>query len=115
MGMSTSSRKVTPPPSARSHARVRSDPLELVLELGELAAAGHQAHELLAVDLALAERAEALAGFQDHEAVPGGVRVWGVVGDKDPRHAAVARLQDVLQDDARLLDAECRRRLVEDQ
>src|SRR3954471_3196980 len=115
MGMSTSSRKVTPPPSARSHARVRSDPLELVLELGELAPTGHEAHELLAVDLALAERAEALAPVQDDEAVADRVRVVRVVRDEDHRDAAVARLKDVLEDDARLFDAERRRRLVEDQ
>src|SRR3954471_7352089 len=109
MGMSTSSRKVTPPPSARSHARVRSDPLELVLELGELAAAGHQAHQLLPVDLALAERPEALAAIQDHEAVADRVGMVRVVGDEDHGDAAVSRLQDVLQDDARLLHTERRR------
>ena len=36
-----------------------SDLLELVLELGELAAAGHEADEFLPIDLMLAIRAEA--------------------------------------------------------
>src|SRR2546429_7840804 len=38
-----------------------------------------------------------------------------VVGDEDHRDATVPGLEDVLEDDAGLLDAERRRRLVEDQ
>ena len=63
----------------------------------------------------LLERAEALAAVQDHEAVADGVGVVRVVRDEDHGDAAFARLQDVLEDDARLLHAERRRRLVEDQ
>src|SRR4029453_8429180 len=91
------------------------DRLELVLELGQLATAGHQAHELLPVDLRLVVRSEALAAVEDHEAVADRIRVMRVVGDEDHRDSALAGLEDVLQDDARLLDTECGRRLVEDQ
>src|SRR5438046_2769218 len=79
------------------------DLLQLVLELGELTTAGHQAHELLPVDLTLPERAEALPAVQDDEPVADRIRVVRVVRDEDHGHPAVARLEDVLQDDACLL------------
>ena len=47
--------------------------------------------------------------------VPDQERVMGVVGDEHDPDAGLARLVDVLEDDARLLDAERRGRLVEDQ
>ena len=63
----------------------------------------------------LRERADALPAVQHDEAVADGVGVVRVVRDEDDAHAALARLQDVLQDDARLLHSEGRGRLVEDQ
>ena len=56
-----------------------------------------------------------LPPVQDHEPVADWVSVVRVVRDEDHRDAAVARLEDVAQHDARLLHAERRRRLVEDQ
>ena len=47
--------------------------------------------------------------------VPDEERVMRVVGDEHDTDATLARLVDVLQDDARLLDAERRGRLVQDQ
>src|SRR5882672_6961543 len=94
--------------SLRFNSDLDLDRLELVLELRQFLAAGHQAHELLPVDLGLLECAEALATVQDHEAVADWVRVMRVVGDEDDCDAPFARLQDVLEDDPRLLHAECR-------
>src|SRR3954469_21302399 len=91
------------------------DGLELLLELGQLAAPGHQPDKLLAVDLRLLVHAKTLAAVQDHEPVAHRIGVVRVVRDEDDGHAPFARLQDVLEDDAGLLHAERRRRLVEDQ
>src|SRR5919201_5988836 len=101
-------------PETRSFLAARQR-LELVLELGELGAAGHQADELLLVDLALGVRPEGLAAVQDHEAVAGGVGVVRVVRDEDDAGAVLARAHDVPQNDPGSLHTERRRRLVEDQ
>src|SRR5439155_17066101 len=66
-------------------------------------------------DLRLFVGPEALAAVQDDEAVTDRIRVMRIVGDEDDRDPAFTRLQDVLQNDAGLLDAERRGRLVEDQ
>src|SRR3954451_4512809 len=91
------------------------DRLELLLELGQLAASGHQPDELFAVDLRLLVHAETLAAVQDHEPVAHRIGVMRVVRDEDDGHASFARLQDVLEHDTGLLHAERRRGLVEDQ
>src|SRR4051812_17737016 len=65
------------------------DRLELVLELRQLAAAGHQARELLKLESRLLEDAEALAAVQDHEAVADRIGVVRVVCDEDDSDAAV--------------------------
>src|SRR5258705_2391081 len=101
--------------SSRFNSELDLDRLELVLELGQLLAARHQADELLSVDLGLLERAEALAAIEDHEAVAHRIRVVRVVRDEDDGDATLACLQDVPEDDAGLLHAECRRRLCPDQ
>src|SRR5205823_6637470 len=59
----------------------RPDHREVVLELRQLAAAGHQPGELLEVDLRLLVGAEARAPVQDHEAVADRVGVVRVVRD----------------------------------
>ena len=56
-----------------------------------------------------------LAQLQDDEVVADQVGVVRVVGDEDDAEAGVARRRGVLQHHAGLLDAERRRRLVEDQ
>ena len=56
-------------------------------------------------DLALAPVAHQPAAVEDHEAVADRVGVVRVVGDEDDAEPAVARLRDVAQHDARLLDA----------
>src|SRR4051794_5316743 len=91
------------------------DRRELVLQLDELAPARHQPRQLLEVDLRLLVRPEARAAVQDHEPVPHRIGVVRVVRDEDDGHPAFARLQDVLEHDARLLHAERGGRLVEDQ
>src|SRR5947199_4564910 len=96
-------------------AQVGLDLVELVLELHEFAAAGHQPYQLLSIDVGLFVCAEALAAVQDHEAIADGVCVVRVVGDEDDGDSAIASLEDVLQHDTGLLDAERRRRLVENQ
>ena len=67
------------------------------------------------VDLALRVVADHPAAVEEHEAVADREGVVRVVGDEDHADAALARLEDVLEHDARLLDAERRGRLVEDQ
>src|SRR5438477_4684398 len=88
---------------------------ELVLELDQLTAAGHQAYEVMQFDLAFAIRSQRPAAVEDHKPVPNGECMMRVVRDEDDRDAALARLEHVLEDDARLLDAERGGRLVEDQ
>ena len=60
-------------------------------------------------------RAARPAAGQDRERVADRQRVLDVVGDEDDAEPAVAGRDRVAQDDRRLLDAERRRRLVEDQ
>src|SRR5829696_9556998 len=74
--------------------------LQLVRQLVQLGPAGHEAGQLLAVDLALGERPQAPAPVEQQEPVPDGERVVRVVGDQDDAHPAVARLRDVAQHDA---------------
>src|SRR5919201_6359628 len=101
-------------PETRSFLAARQR-LELVLELGELGAAGHQADELLLVDLTLRVRPEGLSPVQDHEAVAHRVRVVRVVADEDDTGAVLAGAHDVAEHDPRGFDAEGGGRLVEDQ
>src|SRR5262249_8565215 len=89
--------------------------LELVCELLQLGAAGHHPQEVLAADLALRRAVHQPSAVEDGEAIADRVGVMGVVGDEYDADAAVARLQDVAEHDPRLLDAECRGRLVKDQ
>ena len=81
----------------------------------ELGTARHLADELLAGDVALRVVADHAAAVEEHEVVADRVGVMRVVRDEDHADAALGRLHDVAKHDARLLDAERRRRLVEDQ
>src|SRR6266404_565040 len=76
------------------------DRLELVLELGKLATARHQARQLFEVERRLLEAAEALAPVQNHEPVTDRIGMVGIVGDEDDGDAAISRLEDVLENNA---------------
>src|SRR5258706_1920549 len=89
--------------------------LEVGLELLELGAAAHQAVKLLGVELAAAERAARPPAGQDRERIADRQRVLDVVGDEDHPEALVAGRDRVAEHERRLLDAERRGRLVEDQ
>ena len=98
-----------------SDGLVRAETLQLVAELGELLAAGHHLGQLRDRDLVLRVGAHHPPELEEHEAVADGIGVVRVVGDEDDAPAHVARLQDVLEHDAGLADAEGGGRLVEDQ
>ena len=89
--------------------------LEVGLELLELGAAAHQPMELVGVELATLERAARAAAREDRERVADRQRVLDVVGDEDHTESLVAGGDGVTEDDGRFLDAERRRRFVEDQ
>ena len=87
---------------------------QLVAELRQLLAAGHLPGELVQRELVAVCVEDHPAELEDDEVVADEVGVVRVVGDEDDPETGVARLDDVLQDHARLLHAERRRRLVED-
>ena len=88
---------------------------QLVGQLLQLGAAGHQAGELVPGDLVLLVVADGRAAVQQQEPVAHRVGVVRVVGDEDDAQAAFAGLDDVLQHHPGLLDAEGGGRLVQDQ
>ncbi len=104
----------TEPPLAASAAKGR-DARNLLFEIAQLGAARHHGRDLLAADVALGEEAHRAAAIEEHEVVADRISVVDVVGDQDHREAVGARLRDVAQHERRLLDAERRGRLVEDQ
>src|SRR5512140_1721783 len=77
--------------------------LELVAELLELAAAGHQPGQFLQGDLLLLVVADAAAAVEQQETVTHRVGVVRVVGDEDDPQAPFPGLDDVLQHHAGLL------------
>src|SRR4051794_16178862 len=87
--------------------RVGAGTLQLVAEFVQFGAAGHQAGELVAGDLALGVVADAAAAVQDEEAVADRVGVVWVVADEDDAEPAIPGLDDVAEYDAGLFDAEC--------
>ena len=86
-----------------------------MLELGQLAASGHQPDELFAVDLATSRTCRGSGRGSGSRTGRPRIGVMRVVRDEDDGDAAFARLQDVLEHDAGLLHAERRGGLVEDQ
>jgi hypothetical protein len=86
-----------------------------VRQLVQFRAARHQPGELLTSDLPLGQGAQAAAAVEHQEAVAHRIGVVRVVGDQHDADPPVPRLRDVPQDDAGLLHAERRRRLVQDQ
>ena len=89
--------------------------LQLVGQLLQLRATGHEAGQLGHGDLVLLPVAEAAAPLEDQEAVADRVGVVRVVGDEDDPQAALLGLDDVAQHHPGLLDAQGRGRLVQDQ
>ena len=81
----------------------------------ELGTTRHGLDQLLAGDRLALELVGHPAAVEQVEAVADHVRVVRVVGDEHDRDPALARLEDVLQDDARLPDPQRARGLVEDQ
>ena len=70
--------------------------------------------ELLGVELVPHERSGTTTAGEDRERVADGQSVLDVVGDEDDAQAPASGGDDVAEDEGRLLDAQGRRRLVED-
>jgi len=88
---------------------------DLSLKLGHVLAACHKVGDLFARLLALAEVGRLGAFDQNREVVADRQRMDHVVSDENHRNALFARLENDAENMRRLLDAQRRGRLVEDQ
>src|SRR4029078_3162219 len=79
---------------------------DLVFELFELGAAGHQPGQLGLRDLLFGEVAEAVPAIEEQEAIADRIGVVWVVGDEDHAEAALCVRTRVLQHHTRLLVTE---------
>src|SRR3954452_23235273 len=108
-GSMTCSRAKSPSSWFPRSARPTQLLFDLMSELFELRPARHGLHERVAGDLVAGPVAHQPAPVEDDEAVADREGVMRVVGDEDHAEPALARLDDVLQHDAGLLDAVGRR------
>src|SRR5215831_5660763 len=95
--------------------RSNRDTFEVIHQLLHLHTARHHVEHLIPANGALRERSERLAAVEQCEAVPHRVGVIDIVRDEDDRNPLRTRSTDQLEDVDALLDAQRRRRLVEDQ